>query len=135
MNFVVASLLYHAEEPVAFWLYVSLIEDCEIRDIYLPGLPGLYKHTQIIEILIQENLPEIFYHFRAHQIKVEMYASDWLFGLFASVIPLEKMKTFFNLFFKFKWVFFYKMVLSILKKLEHDILAESELWDILNSIK
>ena len=52
MNFVVASLLYHAEEPVAFWLYVSLIEDCEIRDIYLPGLPGLYKHTQIIEILI-----------------------------------------------------------------------------------
>lgn len=45
------------------------------------------------------------------------------------------MKTFFNLFFKFKWVFFYKMVLSILKKLEHDILAESELWDILNSIK
>jgi len=52
MNFVVASLMYHSEEPVAFWLYVSLIEDCEIRDIYLPGLPGLYKHTQIIEILI-----------------------------------------------------------------------------------
>jgi len=27
------------------------------------------------------------------------------------------------------------MILSILKKLENDILAESELWDILNSIK
>lgn len=45
------------------------------------------------------------------------------------------MKTFFNLFFQRKWVFFYKMVLSILKKLENDILAENELWDILNSIK
>ena len=64
-----------------------------------------------------------------------MYASDWLFGLFASVIPLDKMKTFYNLFFKRKWVFFYSMILSILKKLERYILEEQELWDILNSIK
>jgi hypothetical protein len=28
-------------------------------------------------------------------MKVEMYASDWIFGLFASVIPLEKQNAFF----------------------------------------
>jgi hypothetical protein len=64
-----------------------------------------------------------------------MYASDWIFGLFASVIPLEKMKIFFNIFFKRKWVFFYQMILSILRNLEQAILQEEELWEILNAIK
>lgn len=45
MNFIVGALLYHAPEEIAFWLFISLIEDHELRDIYLPGLPGLYKHT------------------------------------------------------------------------------------------
>jgi hypothetical protein len=48
---------------MAFWLFVSLIEDCELRDIYLPGLPGLYKHSMIIEMLIMENLKDVFAHF------------------------------------------------------------------------
>lgn len=56
MNFIVASLLYHANEVMSFWLFVSLIEDCELRDIYMHGLPGLFKHSQIIDMLIMENL-------------------------------------------------------------------------------
>ncbi len=38
MNFIVGALLYHCSEEIAFWIFVSLIEDYEIRDIYLPGL-------------------------------------------------------------------------------------------------
>lgn len=45
MNFIVGSLIFHANEVMAFWLFVSLIEDCELRDIYMPGLPGLFKHS------------------------------------------------------------------------------------------
>jgi len=45
MNFVVASLLLHCSEVIAFWLFVSLIEDCEMRDNYMPKLPGLFKHS------------------------------------------------------------------------------------------
>jgi hypothetical protein len=63
MNFIVGSLLFHADEVMAFWLYVSLVEDCEIRDIFLPGLPGLFKHTKIIEDIIEDNIPEIATHF------------------------------------------------------------------------
>ena len=63
MNFIVGALLYHSCEEVAFWLFVALVEDHEMRDIYMPGLPGLYKHTQIIDILILENLSTIYKHF------------------------------------------------------------------------
>lgn len=37
MNFVAGALLYHCSEDIAFWLFVSLIEDHEMRDIYMPG--------------------------------------------------------------------------------------------------
>ena len=37
MNFIAASLLYHAEEYIAFWLLVMLFEIFELRDIYLPS--------------------------------------------------------------------------------------------------
>jgi hypothetical protein len=63
MNFIVGALLYHCPEDVAFWLFVSLIDDHEMRDIYLPGFPGLYKHTQIIDMLIFDNIREVYQHF------------------------------------------------------------------------
>jgi len=70
MNFVVGTLLYHCSEEIAFWLFVSLIEDHEMREIYMPGkfinrkleFPGMYKHTQIINISIIENLNNIYKH-------------------------------------------------------------------------
>lgn len=34
---IAASLLYHAEEYVAFWLMQLLFEKLEMRDIFLPG--------------------------------------------------------------------------------------------------
>lgn len=74
---------------MAFWLFVSLIEDCGMRDIYLPGLPGLYKHSSIIGILLERHLPVLSRHMQSHNIKAEMYTSEWIFGLFSSVIPLE----------------------------------------------
>jgi len=35
MNFVAASILYHAEEYVAFWILILIFEKAEMRDIYM----------------------------------------------------------------------------------------------------
>ena len=45
MNFIVGSLIFHSSEVMAFWLFIALLEECEVIDIYLKGLPGLYKHS------------------------------------------------------------------------------------------
>ena len=62
MNYMLAGLLYHSDESVAFWNFVVAYERLELRDIYMPsipieywrdlGLPGLSKHQQIVELLI-----------------------------------------------------------------------------------
>lgn len=37
MNFLAGSLLYHAEEYLAFWLLVIVVENLEMRDVFLPS--------------------------------------------------------------------------------------------------
>lgn len=87
MNFIVGSLLLHATEEIAFWLFVSLLEDYQMRDIYQPQLPGLYKHVAILQHLIEMELPTLAEHFQLLGVSIEMYASDWIFALYTNVIP------------------------------------------------
>ncbi len=63
MNFIVGALLFHCEESVAFWLFVALTEDYELREVYQPGLPGLYKRTALAEEMIERGLKDIHQHF------------------------------------------------------------------------
>lgn len=37
MNFIVGALLYHCSEEIAFWIFVSLVEDYDMREIYMPS--------------------------------------------------------------------------------------------------
>ena len=118
MNFLVGQLLLHCSDTLAFWLFVEIIEECEVRDIYQTGLPGLTKHSYIIKMLVETHLPKLSEHFDEHNVQPEMYASDWIFSLFSSVLPETQTKvtsSFFNKFFKYKWEFFYKLVLTILE--------------------
>ena len=64
-----------------------------------------------------------------------MYASEWIFGLFASVIPCEHMSLFLDKFFQHKWIFFYSLILTILRKHEDQILNEEDFYCILHQIK
>lgn len=107
----------HCTGSLAFWLFVELIEKCEMRDIYQIGLPGLKKHSKIISLLVKKHIPEVEDHLEKLGVSPDMYASDWIFSLFCSVLPeqdTELTSAFFNLFFEYQWEFFYKLILTIL---------------------
>ena len=128
----------HCSDTLTFWLFVELIEECELRDIYQVGLPGLHKHSYIIEMLVKRHLPELSDHFEEHIVRPEMYASDWIFSLFSSVLPETQSKitsSFFTQFFKYKWEFFYKLVLSILEHIQDKLLEAEDMFSILQEIK
>ena len=63
MNFIAGSLLYHCPEEIAFWLFCRIVEDYDMRDIYLPGIPGLYKHCQLIDLLLFHTNHALYRHF------------------------------------------------------------------------
>jgi len=63
MNFLAAVFAFHAEEYITFWLLDLIFKEFSMRDVYLPELPGLAKHSQIINFLIFDKLPKLYNHF------------------------------------------------------------------------
>ncbi|CAG9322285.1 unnamed protein product [Blepharisma stoltei] len=135
MNFIVAALLWHSSEVDAFWLFIGLMEEYELRDIFLPRLPGLSKHCQIIQLLILDLLPNVHRQFAEHRISSEMYATDWLFTMFGSVVPVREMVNILDQFFRKGWSFIYRFVIAILKCLEETILQARDSIEILGPLK
>lgn len=85
-------------------------------------------------MLVSEHLPILAAHFEEHIVQPEMYASDWIFSLFSSVLPETNSKvtaSFFTQFFTYKWEFFYKLVLSILSHIEDKLLEAEDMFSIL----
>ena len=130
MNFIVGALLLHCSEEIAFWLFVALIEDYEMRDIYMEGLPGHIKHSTLITQLMETHLPELFEHLQDIGMNIEIFATDWYFTLFAKVIPTAQMNAFFDSFFEFGWCFFHKFTLTLLRILAPQILQMDDMAEI-----
>ena len=75
---------------------------------------------------------------RYSSVRPEMYASDWIFSVFTSVLPEKNSKVtskFFSLFLEHKWEFFYKLILTILKHSQAKILAHDDMFSILQEVK
>ncbi len=68
-------------------------------------------------------------------VVVELFATDWIFSLFASVIPFEKMSLFFTEFFEQGWPFFYKFILACLRHFQEVLLGGEDIASILTPLK
>jgi hypothetical protein len=89
----------------------------------------------LIEHILELHQPLLLEHFKEQNVRVEMYASDWIFALYSNVIPTNKMDKFFDEFFKKGWIFFYKLTMTLLRILAPKILEAEDLSDILDIIK
>ena len=118
MNFIVGFFLYHCDEYIAFWLFVSLIEDYDLRRLFMNGFPGLKLHVTRVELILQKEYSYIWENFQKIGIKVEIFMVEWLFSLFSSLIPLELQIDFYKGFFSKGWIFFYKMAISAILNLK-----------------
>jgi hypothetical protein len=117
MNFITASLLWHSSEEDAFWLFVMLMEDYSLRENFLPNLPGLSTHCQVIELLTYRHLTPLYMVLEDCHVPFELFASEWCYSLFANIVPPQEMAVLLDKFFAHGWPFFYRLVLVILFRL------------------
>jgi len=135
MNFLTATLIWHCSEEDAFWLLVMLMEDYDLRENFLPNLPGLATHCQIIDLLTQDNLGRLHRLLESYHIQAEMYASEWFFSLFSNMIPPQEMVILLDRFFTHGWPFFYRLILVILYRLSPKIMTCRDFIDIIAILK
>ena len=128
MNFIVGFFLYHCEEYIAFWLFVSLIEEYDLRNIFMENFPGLKLHVKRLETILKNEYPSYWKNFENMGVNVEIFLVEWLFSLFSSLIPLELQMDFYKGFFSQGWLFFYKMCISCILNLKGKFYEADEIY-------
>ncbi|CAK4086849.1 unnamed protein product [Aphanomyces euteiches] len=84
MNFIVRLLLDNqADEAAVFWTFVSLCDASQ--SLFEPGFHALHGLFTKLEVLIQQQMPEVHSHLQHHGVHVSMFAARWFLTLFTSL--------------------------------------------------
>jgi hypothetical protein len=89
MNFIAASLIYHSSPEIAFWLFVSLIFDYQLRDNYRIGFPGIKEINEDIKNLLRFKCPKLSKLFIETETDFEMFSLEIIMSLFGIAVPLS----------------------------------------------
>ena len=128
MNFIVGFLLYHCDENIAFWLFVSLFEEYDYREIFSKNFPGLKKHVDKVKSILEKYNPKLYNELAQAGVTYEIFMIEWLYSLFSSIIPLELQMSFYKGFYCEGWKFFYKMCISIITSAKGTFRGPEEIY-------
>ncbi|XP_037260070.1 rab GTPase-activating protein 1-like isoform X3 [Falco rusticolus] len=87
-SFLAAVLLLHMPEEEAFCVFVKIMYDYGLRDLYRNNFEDLHCKFFQLEKLMQEQLPDLHSHFSDLNLEAHMYASQWFLTLFTAKFPL-----------------------------------------------
>ncbi|XP_068055564.1 rab GTPase-activating protein 1-like isoform X2 [Anomalospiza imberbis] len=87
-SFLAAVLLLHMPEEQAFCVFVKIMYDYGLRDLYRNNFEDLHCKFFQLEKLMQEQLPDLHSHFLDLNLEAHMYASQWFLTLFTAKFPL-----------------------------------------------
>nr|XP_041573702.1 rab GTPase-activating protein 1-like isoform X2 [Taeniopygia guttata] len=75
-------------EEQAFCVFVKIMYDYGLRDLYRNNFEDLHCKFFQLEKLMQEQLPDLHSHFSDLNLEAHMYASQWFLTLFTAKFPL-----------------------------------------------
>ncbi|XP_069497906.1 ecotropic viral integration site 5 protein homolog isoform X4 [Ambystoma mexicanum] len=96
--FIVGLLLMQMPEEEAFCVFVKLMQDYRLRELFKPSMAELGLCMYQFECMIQEQLPELFVHFQSQSFHTSMYASSWFLTIFLTNFPLPVATRLFDIF-------------------------------------
>uniref|UniRef100_A0A8C8AJK8 Ecotropic viral integration site 5 like n=1 Tax=Otus sunia TaxID=257818 RepID=A0A8C8AJK8_9STRI len=96
--FIVGLLLMQMPEEEAFCVFVRLMQEYRLRELFKPSMAELGLCIYQFEYMLQEQLPELNIHFRSQSFLTSMYASSWFLTLFLTTFPLPVATRIFDIF-------------------------------------
>ncbi|XP_033869060.2 EVI5-like protein isoform X6 [Acipenser ruthenus] len=96
--FIVGLLLMQMPEEEAFCVFVKLMQDYRLRELFKPTMAELGLCMYQFEWMIQEQLPELQVHFQSQSFHTSMYASSWFLTIFLTSFPLPVATRIFDIF-------------------------------------
>ncbi|XP_063997727.1 EVI5-like protein isoform X6 [Pogoniulus pusillus] len=91
-------LMQQMPEEEAFCVFVRLMQEYRLRELFKPSMAQLGLCIYQFEYMLQEQLPELNVHFRSQSFLTSMYASSWFLTLFLTTFPLPVATRVFDIF-------------------------------------
>ncbi|XP_034738435.1 EVI5-like protein isoform X6 [Etheostoma cragini] len=120
--FIVGLLLMQMPEEEAFCVFVKLMQDYRLRELFKPSMAELGLCMYQFESMIQEQLPELHMHFQAQSFHTSMYASSWFLTIFLTSFPLPVATRMFDIFMCEGLEVVFRVGLAILQMNQTDLI-------------
>ncbi|XP_055372066.1 ecotropic viral integration site 5 ortholog [Condylostylus longicornis] len=121
--FIVGLLLMQMPEEEAFAVFVQIMQQHKMRDMFKPSMSELGLCMYQLENLVQDLLPELHNHFQTQAFQTSMYASSWFLTLFTTNLNLNVSCRIMDIFLSEGMDFIFKSALSLLTIGKDDLLC------------
>ncbi|CAK94248.1 unnamed protein product (macronuclear) [Paramecium tetraurelia] len=131
MNYIVSVLYSHAkQEWIGFWLFVLLIQQMGIRDVFQMSQNSLNKYSKILDFYIFRYQYQLYLNLREKKVQTQLYLQQWILSLLLQQIPFEYSQMYLDGLFNNGLSYFYTVAVSLIKMFEQAII-EGEQIEIL----
>ncbi|XP_073973180.1 ecotropic viral integration site 5 isoform X9 [Rhodnius prolixus] len=114
-GFIVGLLLMlQMPEEEAFAVFVKLMKDYRMRDMFKPTMAELGLCMYQLENLVQELMPDLHNHFNSQSFHTSMYASSWFLTLFTTALALPTACRIIDVFLSEGMDIIFKVALALL---------------------
>ncbi|KAM9238500.1 ecotropic viral integration site 5 protein homolog isoform 2-T2 [Leptosomus discolor] len=120
--FIVGLLLMQMPEEEAFCVFVKLMQDYRLRELFKPSMAELGLCMYQFECMIQEHLPELYVHFQSQSFHTSMYASSWFLTIFLTTFPLPIATRIFDIFMSEGLEIVFRVGLAVLQMNQAELL-------------
>lgn len=122
-GFIVGLLLMLMPEEEAFAVFVKLMKDYRMRDMFKPTMAELGLCMYQLENLVQELMPDLHNHFNSQSFHTSMYASSWFLTLFTTALALPTACRIIDVFLSEGMDIIFKVALALLTMGKDDLLS------------
>ncbi|KAK2901184.1 hypothetical protein Q8A67_009299 [Cirrhinus molitorella] len=96
--FIVGLLLTQMAEEEAFYIFVRLMKDFRMRDLYRSNMVELRCCIYQFEAMIKDQLPELYSHFQTQGFHTSMFSSSWFLNILLSSLQIRAAIRIFDIF-------------------------------------
>uniref|UniRef100_A0A183BKM7 Rab-GAP TBC domain-containing protein n=1 Tax=Globodera pallida TaxID=36090 RepID=A0A183BKM7_GLOPA len=120
--FIVGQLLLQMPEEEAFAVFMRLMETYRLRELYKPTMTELGLCMFQLEVIVQEQMPDLHMHFNNMGFDTSMYASSWFLTVFLTTVSLDLANRIMDWFLVDGIDAIFRIAISILQQSRIDLL-------------
>jgi hypothetical protein len=122
-------------EEEAFCLLVRLMNQYQLRDLFIQDMPGLHMRLYQFERLLEDLEPALFCHLHRRGISPHLYATQWFLTLFAYRFPLQLVLRIYDLIFSEGLSAILKFGIVLMQKNAATLLSMSDMSQLSTYLK